>query len=89
MAFEVEPFGLDIILVQPGAYKTKIISDVEFLRPEGTAYGPFIDQVKKAGKGHLEAVARDPQEVFGGGQLPREVLRFALCAHHYFWGGVL
>jgi NAD(P)-dependent dehydrogenase (short-subunit alcohol dehydrogenase family) len=63
LAFEVEPFGLDIILVQPGAYKTKIISDVEFLRPEGTAYGPFIDQVKKAGKGHLEAVARDPQEV--------------------------
>lgn len=63
LAYELDPFGLDVILIQPGAYKTKIIRDVEFLRPEGTAYGPYIDQVKKAAKAHLMSVARDPQEV--------------------------
>ncbi len=63
LAYEVSPFGIDVILVEPGPYRTQIWETTARIRPAGSAYGPLVHQLFKAGDEHAAAVARDPVEV--------------------------
>jgi NAD(P)-dependent dehydrogenase (short-subunit alcohol dehydrogenase family) len=74
LAYEIEPFGIEILLVEPGPYRTEIWSNSPRIKPPGGAYAPLLDQLDLALKGHLEKNARDPREV-------AEVIAAALDAH--------
>ena len=63
IAFELEPFGIDIILVEPGPYRTEIWSSTPRIQPPGSPYHQWVQQVFRAGDAHAARVARDPEEV--------------------------
>ena len=63
LAFEVGYFGIDVVLVEPGPYRTEIWSNSPRRHPEGSAYGPLLDHVWPAVDAHLEKAMGDPQEV--------------------------
>lgn len=63
LAFEIEQFGLDIVLVEPGPYRTSIWENAARSVPEGSAYKPFMAQLHAAVEKHLAKTARDPKEV--------------------------
>ena len=63
IAFELDPFGIDVVLVEPGPYRTEIWTSSPRIRPADTAYGPLLDVLEKAVDEHVAKDARDPQEV--------------------------
>lgn len=63
IAYELEPFGIDVVLIEPGPYRTEIWSSSPRIRPAETAYGPLLDMLEKAVDEHVARDARDPQEV--------------------------
>jgi NAD(P)-dependent dehydrogenase (short-subunit alcohol dehydrogenase family) len=63
LAYEVDAFGIDVILVEPGAYKTEIWRSTPRLTPEGSAYLPWLRQVFRGADAHEARTARDPMEV--------------------------
>lgn len=63
LAYEVEPFGLHVILVEPGPYRTEIWGSTPRILPEGSAYTPFLRHLEKQVDAHVARDARDPQEV--------------------------
>jgi NAD(P)-dependent dehydrogenase (short-subunit alcohol dehydrogenase family) len=63
IAYEVDPFGIDVILVEPGPYKTQIWRNTPRLTPEGSAYLPWLKQVFLGADLHEAKTARDPIEV--------------------------
>jgi NAD(P)-dependent dehydrogenase (short-subunit alcohol dehydrogenase family) len=63
IAYEVDPFGIDVILVEPGPYKTKIWRGTPRFVPEGSAYLLWATQVFSGADLHEAKTARDPIEV--------------------------
>ena len=63
LAYEVAPFGIDVVLIEPGPYRTEIWSTTPRILPEGTAYRPYLEQLERAVDERVRARARDPQEV--------------------------
>src|SRR5262245_58450251 len=63
IAYEVDPFGIDVILVEPGPYKTEIWRSTPRLMPDGSAYLPWLKQVFLGADLHEAKTARDPIEV--------------------------
>lgn len=63
LAFEVAPFGLDVILVEPGPYRTAIWGNAPRILPDDTAYRPYLEILERAIDDHVARDARDPQEV--------------------------
>jgi NAD(P)-dependent dehydrogenase (short-subunit alcohol dehydrogenase family) len=63
LAFEMDPFGVDIILIEPGPYRTEIWNNSPRVKPANTAYGPLLDQLEEAVAEHVVKDARDPQDV--------------------------
>lgn len=63
IAFELDPFGVDVVLIEPGPYRTEVWNSSPRIRPAGTAYGPLLDVLEKAVDEHVAKNARDPQEV--------------------------
>lgn len=63
LAYEVAPFGLRVILVEPGPYRTEIWGTTPRILPEGSAYEPFLRHLEKQIDEHVVRDARDPQEV--------------------------
>lgn len=63
LAFEVAPFGLDVILVEPGPYRTAIWGNAPRILPDHTAYRPYLEKLEHAIDQHVARDARDPQEV--------------------------
>jgi NAD(P)-dependent dehydrogenase (short-subunit alcohol dehydrogenase family) len=63
LAFEIQQFGLDIVLVEPGPYRTGIWDKAARNVPEGSAYGPFMEQLHAGVTKHLEKTAGDPADV--------------------------
>src|SRR5262245_16556499 len=63
IAYEVDPFGIDVILVEPGPYKTEIWRNTPRFEPEGSAYLPWRMQVFHGADRHEANTARDPLEV--------------------------
>ena len=63
MAYELEPFGIDIILIEPGPYRTEIWQSTPRIHPAGSPYRPLMQQVSRAADAHAARMARDPNEV--------------------------
>lgn len=63
LAFEVERFGIDVVLVEPGPYKTDIWEASPRILPDGSPYAPWLRRLEQAIDAKVLASARDPQEV--------------------------
>jgi NAD(P)-dependent dehydrogenase (short-subunit alcohol dehydrogenase family) len=63
IAFELQPFGIDIVIVEPGPYRTEIWRSSTRFAPEGSPYRDFARHVFRAADTHAAAMARDPKEV--------------------------
>ena len=63
LAFEVGTFGIDVVLVEPGSYKTEIWGTSPRILPEGSAYAGMMRHLEKVIDEKVLASARDPREV--------------------------
>lgn len=63
LAFEVTPFGIDVVLIEPGPYVTDIWDSSPRISPEGSAYRAWSQYVFRAGDAHVASRGRDPIEV--------------------------
>ncbi|HVE90908.1 MAG TPA: SDR family oxidoreductase [Actinomycetota bacterium] len=63
IAFELEPFGIDVVLFEPGVYRTEIWDSSERHKPQDSAYAGFLE----VGESFLNRLvlphARHPREV--------------------------
>jgi NAD(P)-dependent dehydrogenase (short-subunit alcohol dehydrogenase family) len=63
VAFELTPFGIDIVLIEPGPYVTDIWDSSPRISPEGSPYRAWSQYVFRAGDAHVASRGRDPIEV--------------------------
>jgi NAD(P)-dependent dehydrogenase (short-subunit alcohol dehydrogenase family) len=63
LAFDTDPFGIQVILVEPGPYVTDIWQASPRFAPSGSVYRRWSENVFRAGDAHVAAKGRDPQEV--------------------------
>jgi NAD(P)-dependent dehydrogenase (short-subunit alcohol dehydrogenase family) len=63
LAYEVEHFNIDIILIEPGAYRTNIWESSPRIMPKDSAYLPLLRHLEFAVDAYVAKTARDPQEV--------------------------
>lgn len=63
LTYDLSPFGIDVILVEPGPYKTSIWQTTPRIRPPESAYRLLMQQLSNAADAHAAATARDPVEV--------------------------
>jgi NAD(P)-dependent dehydrogenase (short-subunit alcohol dehydrogenase family) len=63
IAYELEPFEIEVILIEPGPYRTEIWKSTPRIQPPGSPYHAWVQQVFRAGDAHAASVARDPSEV--------------------------
>lgn len=63
LAYEVEHFNIDIILIEPGAYRTDIWQSSPRVLPKTSAYYPLLRHLEPTIEAHVAKSARDPIEV--------------------------
>jgi NAD(P)-dependent dehydrogenase (short-subunit alcohol dehydrogenase family) len=63
VAYELDPFGIDIVLIEPGPYRTEIWKTTPRYRPPNSAYLDWVRRVFHAADKHERATGRDPKEV--------------------------
>jgi NAD(P)-dependent dehydrogenase (short-subunit alcohol dehydrogenase family) len=63
LAFEVEPFNIQIVLIEPGAIRTNIWTSSPRIIPEKSTYRPLLRHLEAAVEAHVERTAGDPAEV--------------------------
>jgi NAD(P)-dependent dehydrogenase (short-subunit alcohol dehydrogenase family) len=63
LAYDVEPFGIKVILVEPGPYRTQIWRSTPWIVPSGSPYRERVQLVSRAANEHAAKSARDPREV--------------------------
>lgn len=63
LAYDVEQFGIQLALVEPGPYVTDIWQVSPRFAPSGSAYRAWSENVFRCGDAHVVAKGRDPQEV--------------------------
>jgi NAD(P)-dependent dehydrogenase (short-subunit alcohol dehydrogenase family) len=63
IAFELEPFGIDVILIEPGPYRSEIWDSTPRFQPAGSPYHAWVQHVFRAGIERAASAARDPKEV--------------------------
>jgi NAD(P)-dependent dehydrogenase (short-subunit alcohol dehydrogenase family) len=63
IAYELEPFGIEVVLVEPGPYRTEIWNSTPRIQSAGSPYHTWVQHVFRAGDAHAASVARDPKEV--------------------------
>ncbi|MEO8602139.1 MAG: SDR family NAD(P)-dependent oxidoreductase [bacterium] len=63
IAFELGPFGIDVVLVEPGAYRTEIWDSSPRILPAGSPYWTWLKTFERTVDERVVAQARDPQEV--------------------------
>jgi NAD(P)-dependent dehydrogenase (short-subunit alcohol dehydrogenase family) len=63
IAYELEPFGIEIVLIEPGPYRTEIWESTPRFQPADSPYRAWVQQVFRAGDAHAASMARDPKEV--------------------------
>jgi len=63
LAYEVSPFGIDVVLVEPGSYKTEIWGSSPRILPESSPYRALMQHLEKVIDEKVLANARDPREV--------------------------
>lgn len=75
IAYELDSFGIDVILIEPGPYRTEIWRSTPRVLPSGGAYTPWLRKVFQGADRHEANNARDPKEV-------ADVIAGALEARH-------
>jgi NAD(P)-dependent dehydrogenase (short-subunit alcohol dehydrogenase family) len=63
LAFEIEQFGIHVILIEPGPYRTEIWQASPRILPADSAYRAWVQRVFQAADEHAARLARDPKEV--------------------------
>ena len=63
VAYEVEPFGIHMVLVEPGPYRTDIWDSSPRVIPDDSAYREMATIIEPIIERRVIARARDPQEV--------------------------
>jgi NAD(P)-dependent dehydrogenase (short-subunit alcohol dehydrogenase family) len=63
VAYEVAPFGIDVVVVEPGSYRTNIWDNSPRVVPEGSAYRAMAEIVEPLFERRVMARARHPREV--------------------------
>lgn len=63
ITYELEPFGIKVILIEPGPYRTEIWDRAPRFQPPDSPYHAWVQHVLHAGISHATRVARDPKEV--------------------------
>lgn len=63
LAYDVDQFGIQVLLIEPGPYVTDIWQASPRFAPSGSVYRRWSEVVFRAGDAHLAAKGRDPQEV--------------------------
>jgi NAD(P)-dependent dehydrogenase (short-subunit alcohol dehydrogenase family) len=63
LAYEVEHFNIQIILIEPGAYRTNIWESSPRVLPKESPYFPLLRHLEVAVDAHVAKAARDPVEV--------------------------
>ena len=63
IAYELQMFGIEIILVEPGPYRTDIWQNSSRISPANSAYGLWLQELFRAVDEHARAAARSPVEV--------------------------
>lgn len=63
LSTEVRPFGVQVALVEPGAYRTGIWDAAVIAAPEGSEYEEMRLAFEKKFLGMIDRTARDPKEV--------------------------
>lgn len=63
IAYELEPFGIEVVLIEPGPYRTEIWKGTPRIQPPGSPYHAWVQRVFRAGDVHAARLARDPKEV--------------------------
>ena len=67
LLFELKPFGIDVVLVEPGQYRTKMFTDnleiAANTKNKSSKYSSFSERAFTKLKAKIESVLKDPQEV--------------------------
>jgi NAD(P)-dependent dehydrogenase (short-subunit alcohol dehydrogenase family) len=63
LAYEVDPFGIDVVLIEPGPYRTEIWNNTKWVVPSSSAYLPWLKLLRHAADRHQAKTSRDPKEV--------------------------
>jgi NAD(P)-dependent dehydrogenase (short-subunit alcohol dehydrogenase family) len=63
IAYELEHFGIEVVLIEPGAYRTNIWESSPRVLPEDSAYRPLLRHLEIFVDSYVEKTARDPVEV--------------------------
>ena len=63
LAYEVDPFGIDVVLVEPGPYRTEIWNNTKWVTPPESAYFPWLKRLRQAADWHQIRTSREPKEV--------------------------
>lgn len=63
IAYEVEPFGITVTLIEPGAIRTSIWTSSPRVIPKESPYRPLITHLNAAVDQHVERTARAPEDV--------------------------
>ncbi len=63
LAFEVDQFGIEVVLVEPGPYITDIWQASPRIAPPDSAYRRWSENVFRSGDAHVAAKGGDPQVV--------------------------
>lgn len=60
---ELAPFGIEVVLMEPGPYVTDIWQNSPRICPEGSAYRQWVQYVFRAGEAHLGKRGGDARDV--------------------------
>ena len=63
LAYEVDPFGIDVVLIEPGPYRTEIWNNTKWVVPPNSAYHSWLKPLRQAADQHQAKTSRDPKEV--------------------------
>jgi NAD(P)-dependent dehydrogenase (short-subunit alcohol dehydrogenase family) len=63
LAYEVDPFGIDVVLIEPGPYRTEIWSSTKWVVPANSAYLSWLKLLRQAADRHQARASGDPKEV--------------------------
>jgi NAD(P)-dependent dehydrogenase (short-subunit alcohol dehydrogenase family) len=63
IAYELEPFGIDLVLIEPGPYRTEIWESTPRFQPTDSPYRSWVQRVFGAADAHAAKMSRDPGEV--------------------------
>ena len=63
LAYEVDPFGIDVVLIEPGPYRTEIWNSTKWVTPAHSAYLSWLKLLRHAADRHQAKTSRDPKEV--------------------------